>query len=135
MSRYKKASHNECELKEIDGVKPVLRVSRDEKLEVIELFFDQQKNKGLDLKKARELISKLLYNSLFLWEKNERTNKKEEGEEDTTKEDIDDYVVNNMFELWLEILGALKIVDTEKLKELQEEQAKKLNEPQKENPN
>lgn len=126
MSRYRKASYNEQELGEVDGIKPILRPTRDEKLEVINLFFEQQKNKGLDLLKAQKVISNLLYNSMFLWENNKRTDKKEAGDEDITKDDIEAYVVDNIFELWLEILNALKIIDKKKLAELQEQQQAQL---------
>ena len=131
MSRYKKASYNEAELCEIEGVQPILRITRDEKLELIELFFEQQKEKQLDLKKARETISRLLYNSLFLWENNNRTTKKESGSEDVTKDDIDDFVVNNLFELWLEILNALKIIDKSKLEEIKQQQEAQVSKEEK----
>ena len=131
MSRYKKASYNEAELSEIEGVKPILRITRDEKLELIELFFEQQKNKQLDLKKARETISRLLYNSIFLWENNARTNKKEVGSEDITKDDIDAFVVDNLFELWLEILDALKIIDKDKLQDIKKQHEAQISKEEK----
>jgi hypothetical protein len=126
MSRYKKASMNEKELPEIGGVKAILRPTRDEKMSVIELFMDQQKNKGLDLKKAKTVLTDLLYNSLFVWEDKKRTAKKEVGNEEIEKDDIEDYVVTNIFELWLEILNALDIIDKKKLEQLQKEQEAKL---------
>lgn len=136
MSRYKKASYNEAELSEIEGVKPILRITRDEKLELIELFFEQQKQKQLDLKKARETISRLLYNSLFLWENNARTDKKEVDSEDITKDDIDSFVVDNLFELWLEILDALKIIDKDKLQDIKKQQEAQISKEEKDtNPN
>ena len=124
MSRYKKASYNETELMEIGGVRPILRPTRDERMKIIELFMEQQKNKSLEIDKARKVISDLLYNSLFLWENNKRTDNKEVGSEDIERDDIDDYVVNHIFELWLEILGSLDIVDKKKLEQLAKEQAK-----------
>lgn len=126
MSRYKKASLNEVELSEIGGVVPVLRPSRDEKLSVVKLFLEQQKNKDLDIDKAKEVITELLYNSLFLWENHKRTDKKEEGADDITREDIEDYVVDNLLELWLEILNGMEIIDKKKLQELQEKQLQEL---------
>lgn len=136
MSRYKKASYNEAELSEIEGVKPILRITRDEKLELIELFFEQQKQKQLDLKKARETISRLLYNSIFLWENNARTDKKEIGSEDITKDDIDSFVVDNLFELWLELLDALKIIDKDKLQDIKKQQEAQISKEEKDtNPN
>ena len=136
MSRYKKASYNEAELSEIEGVKPILRITRDEKLELIELFFEQQKQKQLDLKKARETISRLLYNSLFVWENNARTNKKESGSEDITKDDIDAFVVDNLFELWLEILDVLKIIDKDKLQDIKKQHEAQVSKEEKDtNPN
>ena len=138
MSRYKKASTNETELAEIGGVKAILRPTRDERMNIIELFMEQQKEKTLDLGKARKLISDLLYNSLFLWEDKKRTDKKEPGAEETTPDDIDDYVVDHLFELWLEILNALDIVDRKKLEELQKQKAEedaKASKEAKENPN
>jgi len=134
MSRYKKASMNECELGDIDGVKPILRPTRDEKMKVIELFMSQQKEKNLNLDKARALLTDLLYNSLFLWEDKKRTDKKEEGSEDITKDDIDDFVVAHIFEIWLEVLNAMDIVDKKKLEELQKQQAEQAKEIQ-EDPN
>ena len=134
MSRYKKASMNECELGDIDGVKPILRPTRDEKMKVIELFMSQQKEKNLNLDKARALLTDLLYNSLFLWEDKKRTDKKEEGSEDITKDDIDDFVVAHIFEIWLEVLNAMDIVDKKKLEELQKQQAEQAKEMQ-EDPN
>lgn len=118
MSRYKKASYNEKELEAIDGVKAILRPTRDEVFEVITLFKDQQKNKDLDLKEARKVIGNLLFNSLYLWENNQRTNKKEVGSEDVTKDDIDDFVVKHVFELWLGVLDGLQIIDKKKLEEV-----------------
>jgi hypothetical protein len=136
MSRYKKASMNESELPEIDGMKPILRPTRDEKMSVIELFMDQQKNKGLDIRKATKVLTDLLYNSLFLWEGKNRTNKKEEGNEDIDRDDVEDYVVKNVFELWLEVLNALEIIDKKKLEQLQKEQEAKLKaEQEQEDPN
>jgi hypothetical protein len=132
MSRYKKASMNENELPEIGGVRAILRPTRDEKMSVIELFMEQQKNKGLDIKKASKMLTDVLYNSLFLWEDKKRTDKKEEGSEDITRDDIEDYVVSNIFELWLEILNALDIIDKKKLEELQKEQVEKLKKEQEE---
>ena len=117
---------NEKELPEIGGVKAILRPTRDEKMSVIELFMDQQKNKGLDLKKAKTVLTDLLYNSLFVWEDKKRTAKKEVGNEEIEKDDIEDYVVTNIFELWLEILNALDIIDKKKLEQLQKEQEAKL---------
>lgn len=136
MSRYKKASLNETELGEVGGVKPILRPSRDEKMEVIELFMEQQKTKGLDIKKATKVLTDLLYNSLFLWENKKRTEKKEVGSEDIDRDDIEDYVVSNVFELWLEVLNALDIIDKKKLEQLQKEQEAKAKEEQaKDDPN
>ena len=126
MSRYKKASYNETELEEIDGVKAILRPTRDEKMAVIEIFMEQQKGKSLELGKASKVISDLLFNSLFLWENNKRTDKKDEADAETTRDDIEDYVVRNIFELWLSILDALDIIDKKKLEELQKEQQEKL---------
>jgi len=126
MSRYKKASMNERELPEIGGIKPILRETRDERMSVIDLFMDQQKNKSLDMNKARKVITEILYNSLFLWEDHKRTNKKEIGSEEITRDDVDDYVVSNLLELWLEMLHAMDIIDRNKLKKLQEEQEEKL---------
>jgi hypothetical protein len=136
MSRYKKASLNEKELAEVGGSKPILRPTRDEKMSVIELFMEQQKNKGLDIKKATKVLTDLLYNSLFLWENKKRTDKKEVGSEDIERDDIEDYVVSNVFELWLEVLNALDIIDKKKLEQLQKEQEAKLKaEENKEDPN
>jgi hypothetical protein len=136
MSRYKKASLNEKELAEVGGSKPILRPTRDEKMSVIELFMEQQKNKGLDIKKATKVLTDLLYNSLFLWENKKRTDKKEVGSEDIERDDIEDYVVSNVFELWLEVLNALDIIDKKKLEQLQKEQEAKVKaEQEKEDPN
>lgn len=136
MSRYKKASYNETELEEIEGIKPVLRPTRDERMAVIELFTEQQKNKSLNLQKCRKVLTDLLYNSLFLWENKKRTDKKEEGSEDITYEDIEDFVIKNIFEVWLGVLDSLNIIDKKKLKELQKQQAEALKEkPLSENPN
>ena len=136
MSRYKKASLNETELSEIAGVTPILRPTRDEKMSVIELFMEQQKNKGLDIKKATKVLTDLLYNSLFLWEGKKRTDKKEEDSQDIERDDIEDYVVSNVFELWLEVLNALDIIDKKKLEQLQKEQEAKLKaEQEQEDPN
>jgi hypothetical protein len=133
MSRYKKASMNELELPEIGGMKPILRPTRDERMIVTELFMDQQKDKTLNLRKANTVITDLLYNSLFLWENKQRTDKKEIGSEDIEREDVEDYVVKNLFELWLEILNALDIIDKKKLEELQKEQQDKLKKEQEKN--
>lgn len=136
MSRYKKASYNETELEEIEGVKPVLRPTRDERMAVIELFTEQQKNKSLNLQRCRKVLTDLLYNSLFLWENKKRTDKKEEGAQDITREDIEDFVIKNIFEVWLGVLDGLNIIDKKKLKELQKQQAEALKEkPLSENPN
>lgn len=126
MSRYKKASANEYELAEIDGVKPVLRPTKDERMDVVELFMKQQESKQLDVRKAEKVISELLYNSLFLWENNKRTEKKEEGSEETTKEDVESYVIKNLFDIWLDILDALNIIDKKKLEELRLKQLEEL---------
>jgi len=78
----------------------------------------------------------LLYNSLFLWENKKRTDKKEVGSEDIERDDIEDYVVSNVFELWLEVLNALDIIDKKKLEQLQKEQEAKVKaEQEKEDPN
>jgi hypothetical protein len=128
MGRYRKTTMNEQELEEIDGITPVLRPTRDEVFQVIETFGKQQKEKNVDLKSTREVLTGLLYNSLFVWEEGKRTNKKEAGCEDITREDIDDYVVKNIFELWLSVLNALKIIDKNKLEEMQKQMIAKQSE-------
>lgn len=133
MSRYRKAQHNEVELKEIDGVTPILRPTRDEIFKAIDLFKEQSVRKSADLHAVRQYLSDLLYNSLFLWEGNKRTEKREEGSEDITKDDIDDYVVKNVFELWGEVLFATNIIDKTKFEELQKKQ--KEEEEKAKNPN
>lgn len=138
MSRYKKASCNECELEEMDGVKPILRPTRDERMNIIKMFSKQIKGEALDLEESRKLITDLLYNSLFLWEGNTRTDKMEEGSEGIVKSDIDDFVVAHLFELWSGILVALDIIDKNKLEEMKkkaEEEAKAKEKEEKEDPN
>jgi ATP-dependent helicase YprA (DUF1998 family) len=126
MSRYKKASRNEYELKEIDGIKPILRPTKDERMDIVELFMDQQTEKKLDVRKANKLIADLLYNSIFIWENNKRTDKKEAGSEDVTAEDVESFVIDNLFMIWLDILDALKIIDKKALEELQKKQNEDL---------
>ena len=136
MSRYKKASYNEYELEEIDGITPMLRPTRDEKMLLLETFMKQQKDKTLNLSDARKVLKEILYNSLFLWEGGKRTNKKEEGSEEITIDDIDDFVTNHIFELWLNVLHGLDIIDKKKLEDLQKKQAEKAEaEALKDNPN
>jgi len=136
MSRYKKASYNEYELEEIDGITPMLRPTRDEKMLLLETFMKQQKDKSLNLSDARKVLKEILYNSLFLWEGGKRTNKKEEGSEEITIDDIDDFVTNHIFELWLNVLHGLDIIDKKKLEDLQKKQAEKAEaEALKDNPN
>ena len=132
MSRYKKAQRNEVELTEIDGIKAIVRPTRDEVFEAINIFKDIQKNKDTDLSLLRKYLGDLLYNSLFVWEDNKRTTKKEEGSEDISAGDIDDFVVNNIFSVWMEVLFALDIIDKEKFEELQAEAKKKEEEAEKE---
>jgi len=136
MSRYKKASRNEYELKEIDGMKPILRPTNDERMDIVELFMAQQTEKKLDARKANKLIADLLYNSLFVWENNKRTDKKEAGSEDVTLEDVESFVIDNLFDIWLDILDALKIIDKKALEELQNKQQEELEKAKdKQNPN
>ena len=135
MSRYRKAQRNEVELPEIDGLKPILRVTRDEQFEAIEIFKDINKNQDTDLQFLRKYLSKILYNSLFLWENNQRTNKKEIGSEEITNDDIDDFVTGNIFEIWQEVLLALNIIDKDKFNELKEKLESKKEEENKKSPN
>ena len=131
MTRYKKASFNEYELEQIDGVTPVLRPTRDEVFEVLTVFRKQQTSGVLDDSVARKVLSKLLYNSLFLWKDNKRTTEKEAGAEDLTEDDIDDFVIKNLFEVWINTLDAFKFVNKKELLELaKKEQEKKLKELQ-----
>ena len=129
MSRYKKASYNEYELPELGGVKAIIRPTRDEKMQISKAFIDFTKSKGDTLESVRKAMSDLLYNSLFVWEDNKRTTRKDVGEEETTRDDIDQFVVDNFGELWMEILHALDIVDKSKLEELKEQQKKELEKP------
>ena len=121
MSRYKKVMHNEVEMKEIGGSKPILRISKDEKLKVIDVFFRQQQSGEFDVIASTKVLSEILFKSLFIWENNIRTNKKEEGTEKTTLEDVSAYVIDNVFEIWTETLFALDIVDEKKTIEMAKE--------------
>lgn len=125
---------NEVELPEIGGTKAMLRPTLDERMGLTQLFLEQQKEKKLDLILIKGKLTDLLYNSLFLWENGSRTTKKEIGEEDVTKEDIESYVVKNIFELWIEVLQALDMIDKAKLQEYVEQQKKEVAEV-KPNPN
>lgn len=128
MSRYKKAQRNEFELPEIDGITPILRPTRDEIFQAVDIFKNQQISKNADLVVIRKYLTDLLYNSLFLWEGFKRTEKREEGSEDITKEDIDDFVVRNIFSVWSEVLFATKIIDKDVLEKLKQEEKKKKKE-------
>jgi len=105
-------------------------------MDIVELFMAQQTEKKLDARKANKLIADLLYNSLFVWENNKRTDKKEAGSEDVTLEDVESFVIDNLFDIWLDILDALKIIDKKALEELQNKQQEELEKAKdKQNPN
>jgi hypothetical protein len=129
MARYKKATQNEYEMPEISGVKPILRLTVDERFEVINLFKEQARTKSLDVVEARKIISKCLFNSLYLWKDGKRTTQKEADSLDITENDIDAYVVDNLFNLWVELLIALEIVSKD---EMEKQKKKMLEEAEKE---
>lgn len=122
---YKKAINNEVEMQEIDGVKVTLRLTVDEKLDIIATFKEQQKNKDMDVRAMADILTTLLYNSVYLWDNKRRTQTKAPGFESVEKEDVRAFVVDNLFDVWLSVLDALKILDKKKLEELQKEMIEK----------
>ena len=98
MSRYRKAVLNEYELQEIDGTKAFIKPSVEDKFEALEIVKSAQLDKDIDLKRVRSHLVNLLFKS-----------QKEEGEDRASKDDIDSFVVPNIFELWVEYLTAIGI--------------------------
>lgn len=115
--------YNESEV-DINGTKVILRPTRDEKMRLFEAFAKSTKTKGDNLSEIRSELTNLLYNSLFLWKDNKRTKEKESDSLDTTKEDIDSFVVDNFGDVWTQALDKLDIVKEEDVKKALKAQAK-----------
>lgn len=123
MSRYKKVVMNEVELKEIGGQKAIIKPSVEDKFNALQLTSKAGNVAEIDkyLVGIRNHLTEVLFKSIFVFDANNRpTNKKIEGEENTTREDIDSYVVSNLSELWIEYLLKLDIIPEEKAKEIQD---------------
>ncbi len=118
MSRYKKIVMNEVELKEIGGQKALLKPSVEDKFKALELVKDIQMEKDANLIRIRTHLTDVLFKSIHVFDGNKPTDKLLPGEETTTKEDIDSYVVDNLMELWTEYLITIDILTAKKVEEL-----------------
>ena len=124
---------NEIETKEINGTKFLLYPTLELRADVLEIFKDAQieseitnsdgsklKKKGnFDIKKVIKVCSDIVYEAC--WNHDEKGNRKDKksDESSTTYEDIKSEVINSgVFELYLEIAGAINIIDKTKKDEI-----------------
>lgn len=130
MGRYRKVVLNEVELKEIGGQTPLIKPSVEDKFRALEIFKKMSMDKVIDLSEIRVYLTELLFKSIHIFKDGKPTSQIIESETDTTKTDIDAYVVENLFELWTETVIELGIVDRDKAesvkKKAEEETKKKL---------
>lgn len=111
---------NEIELKELGGQIALVKPSVEDKFNALMIIKDTQVKKDLDLKVVRDHLTDVLWKSIHVFDSdNKPTDKLIKGEEETTRTDIDAYVVTNLFELWVDYATKIGIIDEKKAKELE----------------
>lgn len=102
MTRYRQALLNEVEF-EVDGNKVLIRPSLKQKFEALEMLKDFQQKKDADLKKLKNFLVDLIFESL----------PEQERSEVSAKIEVETFVVENILKLWAEVQVALKFAKRE----------------------
>lgn len=114
MSRYKQAITGDVELPAINGIVPVIYCTLEDKFECLQIIKDNLKNKDFDLKRIRPFLNKILQEGCFNHDATgRRTGIKisEAGHEETLAKDIDDFVITNMSDLFVNTSIKLGFMD------------------------
>ena len=104
MTRYRKAILNELEF-DVDGTKVMIRPTLEDKFEALQMLKEFQQKGDADLKKLKDYMTKLIFNALPETEQNEVDAKKE----------TENFVVENILKIWIEIQVGFKFASREEV--------------------